>query len=407
MNTRAEAGRCGEQVRSDCHVGITMQDSGGIDIHMKSKVYVQYGRSNRALLEEACRTFDIEHARIDVDDSGALPYTIAARFETAVKRLRPEESRSMLLPVRDGVYQPTARDRFRRSRLYLPGNDPKLSINAAIHGADGIILDLEDSVAPAEKDAARILVRNALREIDFLGAERMVRINQGELGRRDLEAIIPERPNLILVPKVETGTELRRVHYFIAELREQHGMDEEIHLMPIIESARGAVHAFEIASSADSVVAIAIGLEDYTADLGVARTNEGRESLWLRGAVVNAARAAGVQAIDTVFSDVSDMDGLLESTREARALGFDGKGCIHPRQIAVVHEGFAPQEAEVEKAKRIVLAFDEAERQGLGVVSLGSKMIDPPVVKRAQTTITLAIKSGLLSAEWKEENDEG
>lgn len=406
METRAEAGRGGKQVRSDCHIGITLQESGGIDIHMKSKVDVLYGRANRALLEEACRVFDIEHARIDVEDSGALPYTMAARFETAVKRLRPQETRAMLLPAREGIYQPTAPDRFRRSRLYLPGNDPKLSINAAIHGADGIILDLEDSVAPSEKDAARILVRNALREIDFLGAERMVRINQGELGKRDLEAIIPERPNLILVPKVEDAQELQDVHAVIAELRNVHQLEEAVYLMPIIESARGGVNAYEIATAADSVVAIAIGLEDYTADLGVARTNEGRESLWLRGAVVNAARAAGVQAIDTVFSDVSDMEGLLESTREAKALGFDGKGCIHPRQIAVVHDGFAPPETEIDRARRIVLAFDAAERQGLGVVSLGSKMIDPPVVKRAQTTITLAIKSGLLSPEWKEENDE-
>ena len=127
----------------------------------------------------------------------------------------------------------------------------------------------------------------------------------------------------------------------------------------------------------------------------------------MRGAVLNAARAAGVQAIDTVFSDVNDMDGLLASVREAKALGFDGKGCIHPRQIAVVHEGFAPEEKEIEKAKKIVLAFDEAQRQGLGVVSLGSKMIDPPVVKRALRTIDLARRSGLLAEDWKEESHEG
>jgi len=300
----------------------------------------------------------------------------------------------------------TQRDRLRRSRLYLPGNDPKLAINAGIHGADAIILDLEDSVAPAEKDAARILVRNALRELDFMGGERMVRINQGETGLVDLDAIVPQMPNLLLVPKVETAEHIRIVHDRIEELRAQHGIDEEIFLMPIIESAKGAVFAYDIATAAPSVVALAIGLEDYTADIGAERTLEGRESFWMRGAVLNAARAAGVQAIDTVFSDVSDMDGLFESVLEAKSLGFDGKGCIHPRQVPVVHRGFAPAEKDLDKAKKIVLAFDEAQKLGLGVVALGSKMIDPPVVKRALRMIDLAVKSGLLSERWMEDNNE-
>ena len=160
--------------------------------------------------------------------------------------------------------------------------------------------------------------------------------------------------------------------------------------MPIVESALGAIRAFEIASASRSVVAVAIGLEDYTADIGTARTKEGRESFWARSQVLNAARAAGVQPIDTVFSDVADMDGLRESVLEAKGLGFDGKGCIHPRQIAVIHQAFAPTKEELEKATRIVEAFEEAQEKGLGVVSLGSKMIDPPVVKRAQRIVKLA-----------------
>ncbi|MBE0644487.1 MAG: citrate lyase subunit gamma [Bacteroidetes bacterium] len=407
MNMKAEAGRSGKSVRSDCRVAITLRESGGIDLQLTSKVESLYGNSIRTLAAEVLAKFEIEHAEVIIEDSGALPYTITARIEAAVKRLRPEESRDFLLPYREGLRQSTARDRFRRSRLYLPGNDPKLAINAGIHRPDGVILDLEDSVAPPEKDAARILVRNTLREVDFYGAERMVRINQLPLGLADLDAIIPQEPNLLLIPKVETAAQVVEVVDRIESLRASFGIEAPIHLMPIIESAKGAIHAYEIASAHSSVVALAIGLEDYTADIGAERTLEGKESLWMRGAVLNAAHAAGVQAIDTVYSDVNDMEGLLASVREAKSLGFNGKGCIHPRQIPVVHEGFAPEAKEIEKAKKIVLAFDEAQRQGLGVVSLGSKMIDPPVVKRALHTIDLALRSGILNEGWKEETNEG
>jgi citrate lyase subunit beta/citryl-CoA lyase len=182
----------------------------------------------------------------------------------------------------------------------------------------------------------------------------------------------------------------------------ERGVKAPVYLMPIVESALGCVKAYRIAKASPNVVALTIGLEDYTADIGTQRTNEGRESFWARSVVVNAARAAGVQPIDTVFSDVADMDGLLASVLEAKALGFDGKGCIHPRQIEVIHRGFTPSAAEIEKAKKIVVAFEDAAKKGLAVVSLGSKMIDPPVVKRAQRTVELAVAAGALAADWRE-----
>jgi citrate lyase subunit beta/citryl-CoA lyase len=173
--------------------------------------------------------------------------------------------------------------------------------------------------------------------------------------------------------------------------------------MPILESALGIIKAYEIATASRHNCGLAIGLEDYTADLGTQRTNEGRESFFARSMVINAAKAAGIQAIDTVFSDVADMDGLKQSVIEAKSLGFEGKGCIHPRQVKVVHEAFAPTLEEIEKAKKIVLAFEEAETKGLGVVSLGTKMIDAPVVKRAQKTIELAILNNIITKDWKTE----
>lgn len=402
MSTQASAGRRGRDVRSDCWIQLTAVTTGGIDISCTSKVDTLYGRSIRALVTDVLTHFGVAHMRVEIEDAGALPYVIAARTETALRRLQPDHTGGFLLPARADLAARTPRDRFRRSRLYLPGNDPKLAINAGIHQPDGVILDLEDSVAPAEKDAARVLVRNTLRAVHFMDAERMVRINQLPLGIADLEMIVPELPHLILVPKVESAEQIREVNDVIARVQQETG-SHTIHLMPIIESALGAIRAYEIATAADNVVALAIGLEDYTADIGAERTLEGRESQWMRGAVVNAARAAGVQAIDTVFSDVSDMDALFASAQEARALGFDGKGCIHPRQIAVVHRAFAPGERELDRAKKIVRAFDEAERLGLGVVALGSKMIDPPVVKRALHTIDLALRAGVLSPNWKEE----
>jgi citrate lyase subunit beta/citryl-CoA lyase len=263
-------------------------------------------------------------------------------------------------------------------------------LNAGIHRPDGIILDLEDAVSPLEKNDTRFVVRNALRTLDFFGAERMVRINQGEMGLKDLEFIVPHYVHLILVPKVEIPEELKKIDQHIAEISKKCGRKEPVLLMPIIESGRGVLKALEIAESSTNVVALAIGLEDYTADIGVPRTDEGKESFFARSMIINAARAVGIQAIDTVYSDVDNETGLRESVREAKALGFDGKGCIHPRQIKPIHEEFAPSELEISKAEKIVHAYEEAESKGLGVVSLGSKMIDPPVVKRALRTIKLA-----------------
>ena len=395
-------GRRGEDVRSDCYVAVEPRDSGGVQIALKSKVESMYGESIVDLIKQGLKFYGIDHASVEVEDQGALPFTVMARLETAVKRLNPSETREFLPEMRTECLYGTERGRMRRSRLYLPGNETRFMINAGLHKPDGVILDLEDSVHPSEKDAARILVRNALRQIDFFGSERMVRINQGDLAFSDLECVVPHNVHVILIPKCESGDEVRAVDERIQAIRKDRGVEKEIYLMPIVESGLGAVKAYEIAAASPNNVALTIGLEDYTADIGTARTPEGRESFWARSAVVNAARAAGLQPIDTVFSDVRDMEGLRLSVLEAKSLGFDGKGCIHPRQIRVIHEAFLPTGAEIEKARKIVLAFEEAEKRGLGVVSLGSKMIDPPVVKRALHIVDMAVAGGALNADWRD-----
>ena len=400
---KSEAGRKGKGIRSDCWVSIETRPSGGLSLNISSKVESMYGKSFRKTVEDGLKLFGIEDATVEIEDTGALPFTIMARLETAVRRLGGTVTGQFLPEMAEECTYPTTRDRMRRSRLYLPGNDPKLSVNAGIHKPDGVILDLEDSVHPSEKDAARLMVRNALRQVDFMGAERMVRINQGDLGLLDLEFVIPHNVHVVLIPKVESPDQVKAVDDKIQQIRKAGKIKAEVFLMPIVESGLGAIKAYDIAIASPNNVALTIGLEDYTADIGTRRTAEGRESFWARSQVVNAARAAGIQPIDTVFSDVRDMEGLRESVLEAKGLGFDGKGCIHPRQIQVIHEAFAPAEAEIERAKKVVLAFEDAQAQGLGVVSLGSKMIDPPVVKRALHTVDLAVAVGKIKANWRDE----
>lgn len=394
------AGKRGSKVRSDCYIEIEEKKSGGINHKVQSKVQSMYGKQIEEQILTMCKFFSVKNANILIEDAGALPFTITARFELAIKRLRPDTTTEFLSDMNKANLYKTKKDRFRRSRLYLPGNEPKFYPNAGLHKPDGIILDLEDSVAPTEKDAAQLLVRNALRSVNFYGAERMVRINQLPRGLDDLQYIVPNNVHVILIPKVESGDTIKAVETKVNELKKQYGIKNAIYFMPIIESALGVMKAFEIATASQYNCALAIGLEDYTADIGTQRTVEEKESFMARSTIVAAAKAAGIQPIDTVFSDVNDMDGLFKSTREVKMLGFEGKGCIHPRQIKIVNEAFAPTEQEIEKAKKIVIAFKEAKAKGLGVVSIGSKMIDAPVVKRAERTIELAIQNNLLKKNW-------
>lgn len=393
---KAIAGKQRNKVRSDCYIEITSKRIGGIKLDVKSKVDVMYGKSIRSTILDMCKFFEIKNANILVEDHGALPMTLMARFELAVKRLDPKIVKEYLPEFNKKNKYKTTKDRLRRSRLYLPGNEPKFYPNAGLHKPDAVILDLEDSVSPTEKDAAQLVVRNALRAIDFYGAERMVRINQLPQGLDDLKYVVPNNVHVILIPKAENAGQIHQVEEKVAELKKAYKIRNDIFFMPIIESALGVVNAYEIASASKNNCALAIGLEDYTADIGTQRTNDGRESFFARSALVNAAKATGIQAIDTVFSDVNNMEGLRASVLEAKGLGFEGKGCIHPRQIKIVHEAFAPKEDEIEKAKKIVDAFETAKLNGLGVVSIGSKMIDAPVVKRAVNTIELAKLNGLL-----------
>ena len=315
-----------------------------------------------------------------------------SELEKAVKELYSEAEP----PMKAENKLKTNRNRLRRSRLYVPGNQPNKILKAGTYFPDCIILDLEDSVPPDEKDKARIIVRNALRMADFQGAERMVRINSGEVGFKDLEFIVAQNVHAILVPKVETGHQIVEINNIINQIMEDCNREEPVFIIPIIESARGVLKALEIADSSFNNIGLTIGLEDYTTDIGTQKTLKGKESFFARSMILHAAKAAGIQALDSVHGDFRDENSLRISIRESKKLGFEGKGCIHPNQIIPIHEEFSPSDIEISQAKEIIKGFDLAIANGTGVFELDGKMIDAPVVERAKQTIKLAIACELI-----------
>jgi citrate lyase subunit beta/citryl-CoA lyase len=400
MNNVLEARAGREGKKGDCSVHLVRTDSGGVSIEVASTAGDMFAENIRADAKRALDCLGIEHCRLAVDDAGALDYVIQARVEAAARRLWPVEGPGCL-PVTRVEYGPPRRERLRRTRLYMPGNNPDLMRNGGLFGADCVILDLEDSVSPAEKDAARVLVRNTLLCVDYFGCERIVRINplSTEYGEADLEMIVPCGVDTILIPKCESAGDVRGVEEIVSRIEKEHGIGHEVLLMPLIETARGVLGAFEVAGASERVVALCFGAEDFTADIGAERTREGTESFTARSLIVLGAKATGIQAIDTVFSDIADEEGLVASTEEAMALGFEGKGVIHPAQIAPVHKVFTPSPERIEYAKKVVAAIEKARSEGSGVATIGSKMIDAPIEARARKILRLAEALGLLAGE--------
>mgnify|MGYP002474508577 FL=1 len=292
-------------------------------------------------------------------------------------------------------------ERLRRTMMFVPGNNPGMMADAHIYGPDSIMLDLEDSVSMMEKDTARLLVYNALKTIDYGDTEMVVRINplNTPYGKKDIEAVVKAGVHVVRMPKTETADEVREVEAEIEKVEREIGAEGRTRIMAAIESALGVVNAYDIAISSPRMMGIALGAEDYCANLKTQRSKEGDELRLARETIVVAARAAGIDALDTVFSNLNDMETFRREVEYIKTLGFDGKSIINPRQIEVVNEVFTPTEKDIEKAKAIVAAIKEAEKKGSGVIALNGKMIDRPVVIRAERTLTLAKAAGLLTEE--------
>ena len=285
-----------------------------------------------------------------------------------------------------------------RSMLFLPGNNPNLLINGNCLGADAVIFDLEDAVAPAEKTAARILVRNTMRYMDFAGVGRIVRINSIDTPywRKDLDQILPQKPDLILLPKTGCAADILEADRYITDLEQKLGFEPNtVGLMALIETAMGVENAFSIASASKRVRALFLGAEDLTADLRCKRTKEGREIEYARTRLVVAARAANIDVFDTPFTDVNDDEGIVVDANLAKALGFSGKASISPRHVEVINRVFSPTMEEIDYAYEVLEAIRIAKEQGKGAIALRGKMIDAPIVARAERTISMAVEMGL------------
>ena len=291
---------------------------------------------------------------------------------------------------------------MRRSMLFLPGNNPNMLINGNCLGSDAVIFDLEDAVSPAEKDAARILVRNTMRYMDFRGCEIIVRINSIDTPywKADIDAILPYRPALILLPKTGTAQDILAADAYMTEVEAKLGFENNtVGLMPLIETALGVENAFAISTASSRVRALFLGAEALTADLRCKRTKEGREIEYARTRLVMAARAAGIDVYDTPFTDVNDDEGIVVDATLAKALGFSGKASISPRHVEVINQVFSPSQADIDYAYEVMDAIALAKAQGKGAISLKGKMIDAPIVTRAEQTIAMATALGLGRSE--------
>ena len=371
----------GSDAKGDCRITVTPAKSPQIEVKTKAQNLVAPGI--QAAVEKTLAQFGSPALAVLVEDFGSLDYVLAARTETSIREALALEAIPPGKPVQRTA---TESDRPRRSRLYAPGNNPRLLTGIEVHGADCVLLDLEDSVPVSEKAAARILVKNLLAAVAF-PEEVWVRINRLDLGGEDdVREVLQGRPHGLCLPKAESAADVTRLAKLLDEVEGACGIDPGFtKIMPIIETARGVLYCEEIAATDPRVVMLAFGAEDFTRDVGALRTRG--SMLFARSMIVAAATAAGIQASDTVYADLADEEGLIKEATLARELGFDGKGAINPRQLAPIHHAFSPTEDELAYARRVVAAAEEAERAGSGAVALDGKMIDRPVLERAERTL--------------------
>lgn len=360
----------GPGIRGDCKV--TVSESAILTTEIQSSVDAMYGDAIRAQVAKLLDELGNPAVRLQLHDSGALPWVIAARIEAVFHKLNGapllEISRSSL---------PAQRERFRRTRLYIPGNTPKFFPHAGLFGADCLIFDLEDAVPPDEKAAALSLVRHACRELEFGASEVSVRVNNA----REAAVVAQVGAQAIYVPKVESAHQVAEVAAALNEV------GSVANIIAIVESARGIINAVEIASSSPRLVAISLGIEDYLTDIRATRTAAMTETLYAHGVIINAARACGITPLASVFSNVDDANGMTEYARWAQGMGFEGVGCIHPSQIEAAMIAFLPNQDQVARAQKVVEEYERAMEAGVGAIKVDGKMVDVPIYERAKRVL--------------------
>ncbi|MGL4704911.1 MAG: citrate (pro-3S)-lyase subunit beta [Enterococcus faecalis] len=292
-------------------------------------------------------------------------------------------------------------ERLRRTMMFVPGANAAMLRDAPLYGADSIMFDLEDAVSLKEKDSARVLVHSALKTFDYGNIEIVVRINALDAGgAEDIEAMVLAGVDVIRLPKTETAQDIIDVEAVITEVEQQNDIPVgTTKMMAAIESAEGVLNAPAIAKSSTRLIGIALGAEDYVTNMKTRRHPDGQELFFARSMILHAARAAGIAAIDTVYSDVDNTKGFEAEVRLIKQLGFDGKSVINPRQIPLVNTIYAPTEKEIQNAKEVIWGIREAEAKGSGVISVNGKMVDKPIVERAERVIALALAAKLITEE--------
>ena len=293
---------------------------------------------------------------------------------------------------------PERKNRLRRSMLFVPGANAAMLSNAFIYPADALMFDLEDAVAVREKDAARRLVYHTLQHPLYRDIETIVRVNalDSQWGIDDLEAVVRAGVDIVRLPKTDTAEDVIAMEKEIARIERDCGRQPgSTGMLAAIESAKGILQAPAIAQASPRLIGIALGAEDYVRDIRTERSADGIELLFARCTILQAARAAGIQAFDTVYSDANNEAGFLQEAEHIKQLGFDGKSLVNPRQITLLHNLYAPTQKDVDHARRVVEAAEAAEREGLGGVSLNGKMIDSPIIARAHLVLSRAELSGV------------
>ena len=293
-------------------------------------------------------------------------------------------------------------ERLRRTMMFVPGNNAGMVKDAGIYGADSIMFDLEDSVSMSEKDAARMLVYEALQTQDYGDSELVVRVNGIDTPyfKNDVYAMVKAGIEVVRLPKVESAQMMLDLVKVVEEAEKKFGREPgSTHVMAAIESAKGVLNAPEIAASTDRMIGLALSAEDYTTDMKTHRYPDGAELEFARNMILHAARAAGIAAFDTVFTNMNDVEGFQRETEHIHELGFDGKSLVNPRQIDWVNKVYEPTKKEIENALDVEAAIEEAHQKGSGVISMKGQMVDRPVVLRAQRVIRLAKASNLINEE--------
>lgn len=376
----------------------------GVEVELTSKVYAQYGKHMEALIRQTITGAGYDGVKVTAQDQGAWDYTIKARVLAALQRASQADDSAYSTgngatsALQDeSELTAKAKERLSRSMMFVPGNTPKMLNSADIYGADSLMFDIEDSIYINEKDSARLLVAEMLKHMNF-HSETVVRINhptQTPYGLDDLDVIVPAKPNLIRLPKTEDVSEVELVARKIESVEKAKGWPAgTINIIVAIESVKGLYNVRDICH-APRVVGIALGAEDYRADLRTGKSKPAVELTLARQTILLAAREAGIRCIDTVFSDVKDKEGFLEEVQYIKSLGFDGKSCIHPSQIELVHSVFTPSAADIEYSVRVLNAYDESVKHNKGVLAVDGKMIDRPIVIRAERTVDKARAAGI------------